>query len=88
MISRHDHRGSFRRHPEIGEEGLAADVDKQANAAVASAALISVSVRLSVERTAYRNRVPEERASDLKADELLYTDDPEADQQAGPSVGD
>jgi hypothetical protein len=60
MISRHDHGGSFRRHPEIGEAGLAADVDKQANAAVASAALISVRVRLSVEPTAYRNRVPED----------------------------
>ena len=39
------------------------------------------------------DRLPEphfrrERVSELEADELLYTDDPEADRQAGRAVGD
>ena len=32
--------------------------------------------------------LPRERVSDLEADELLYTDDPEVDRQAGRAVGD
>jgi hypothetical protein len=38
--------------------------------------------------TTYRNRIPERRVSDLRADDLLYTDDPEGDRQAGRAVSD
>jgi hypothetical protein len=38
--------------------------------------------------TAYRNRTPGKRVSDLEPDELLYTDDPAADRQAVRPVAD